>query len=263
MAVNLINTLLASPNPDMDKPILLYENKGHSIYWLGIAEDNAFRINTYLIKDDDQCFIVDPGSRSYFESIKQNIKELGFLDMIEGLILCHQDPDVAAAMFDWLTLMPNLKVITSARTNILIPHYGITEYDFYDTGSENNSQFVFNSGRKLKFIEAPFLHFPGAIAPYDVTAEVLFSGDIWAGIDVDYQFIVTNFQEHKFKLDLFHIDYMASNLATRSFAEKLVDISINLILPQHGAIIPKQFVDEAITYLKELKCGLDLIYPGN
>jgi flavorubredoxin len=263
MSVNIIDSLLLHPNPDMDKPILLFEQEDHRIYWLGVAEDNAFRINVYIIEDGEQCFLVDPGSRSYFESIKQHTKDLGLFHKIEGLILCHQDPDVAASMFDWLQIKPDLKIITSARTNILIPHYGVSEYDYYDTGIANNNQFVFKSGRKIKFVEAPFLHFPGAIAPYDEFAKVIFSGDVWAGIDFEYQFIINDFQEHKLKLDLFHIDYMASNIATKSFAEKLVNIPIDLILPQHGAIIPGKFVNDALDYLIELKCGLDVVYPDN
>jgi len=262
MSDSKIESILHNANLDMDKPILLYEKENHSIYWLGVAEDTAFRINSYLINDGDQSVIVDPGSRSYFESIKNHIKNLGYYDNLEAMICCHQDPDVAASMFDWLQIKPELKVIASARTNVLLPHYGASEYEFYDTGIANNHEFIFKSGRKLNFVEAPFLHFPGAISTFDESSNTLLSGDIWAAIDIDYQFVITDFDEHRLKLDLFHIDYMASNLASRSFAEKVEELEIDLILPQHGSIIPKKFVKDAIDYLKNLRCGLDIIYPG-
>lgn len=263
MSVSIIDSILQNPNLDMENPVLLFEKEGHSIYWLGVAEDTAFRINSYLINDGDQSVIVDPGSRSYFDSIKNHIITLGFYDNLEAMICCHQDPDVAASMFDWLQIKPDLKVITSSRTNVLLPHYGATDYEFYDTGIANNHEFIFKSGRKLNFIEAPFLHFPGAISTFDEFSNTLFSGDIWAAIDTDYQFIINDFEAHRLKLDLFHIDYMASNLASRSFAEKLEDFKIDVILPQHGSIIPDKFIEDAIEYLKDLKCGLDIIYPGN
>lgn len=262
MEYSKTESVLQTENLDMGKPILLFEREDQSIYWLGINEDNAFRINIYLINDGNQSIIIDPGSRSYFEKIKENIIDLGFYDNLEAMILCHQDPDVAASMYDWLLEKPDLTVIASSRTNILLPHYGISNYNYYDTGLANNHRFVFNSGRELKFIDAPFLHFPGAITTFNEFANTLFSGDIWAAIDVDYQFIIADFEEHRMKLDLFHIDYMASNLATRSFADKLSDLKIDTILPQHGSVIPKKFITNAITYLKELKCGLDIIYPG-
>lgn len=261
MSVFFINQNKQTLIDDIDEAILLYESGNRYIYWLGIEEENAFRTNTYLIVDNEEAIVVDPGNRSYFKSVVEKIKDLGYLENVKALILCHQDPDVAASLYDWLELNPDLTIITSARTNVLLPHYGKSYYDFYDSGATNDFNYIFESRNKLKFIEAPFLHFPGAITTYDEESGVLFSGDIWAAIDMDYSFVVNDFELHKLKLDLFHIDYMASNKACSKFAEKLTPYQINTIFPQHGAIIPSEFVNQAIDYLKQLKCGLDIIYP--
>jgi len=261
MSKNYIESLASSSVELSGKPVLLYQEDNYKIYWMGVPEENAFRTNVYLIVSGNECVIVDPGSRPYFSELKKNIEELGLLDNLVGMILCHQDPDVAASMYDWLSFNPKLKVISSARTNVLLPHYGIADYEFYDIGESNSFKFKFSSGKELQFVDAPFLHFPGAFATYDPTSKLLFSGDIWAAIDIDYQFIVSDFEDHTLKLDLFHIDYMASNVASSNFAKKLADYEIETIVPQHGAIIPIQFVDDAIEYLKDLQCGLDVIYP--
>ncbi len=261
MSENFIPNLASTSVELSGSPVLLYQENDYRVYWMGVPEENAFRTNVYLIVSGDECIIVDPGSRPYFENLKKSIEKLGLLDNLIGMILCHQDPDVAASMYDWLKFKPELKVISSARTNVLLPHYGIADYNFYDIGESNNFKFKFASGKELQFIDAPFLHFPGAFATYDPSSKFLFSGDVWAAIDIDYQFIVPDFDEHSLKLDLFHIDYMASNIASRNFANKLSNYNIEAIVPQHGAIIPSQFITEAIEYLKELQCGLDVIYP--
>ena len=80
-------------------------------------------------------------------------------------------------MIDWLDANPEITIISSARTNVLLPHYGREDYKFYDIVEE--PIYRFKSGRELKFIEAPFLHFPGAFTTYDVTSSFLFSGDIY------------------------------------------------------------------------------------
>ena len=262
MSENYIKKLSANTVNLSGEPILLFEDIAFKIYWMGVPEENAFRTNVYLIVSGDECIIVDPGNRPYFPVLKKNIEKLGLLDNIVGMILCHQDPDVAASMYDWLKFNPKIQVITSARTNVLLPHYGIVEYDFYDIGASNDFKYTFKSGKKLQFIEAPFLHFPGAFATYEPTSKFLFSGDVWAAIDIDYQFIVSDFDDHSLKLDLFHIDYMASNIASSNFARKLKKYNIDTIVPQHGAIIPLEFVNDAIEYLMELQCGLDVIYPS-
>ncbi len=242
---------------DGNEPVLLFQEDLHKIYWVGISNETAFRCNVYLIIDGDEAIVVDPGSRSFFAQVQSNIEKLIPLTNIIGLILCHQDPDVAASMVDWLAFNSEIKIISSNRTNVLLPHYGVEEYDFFDIGESN---FTFKSGRELQFIEAPFLHFPGAFTTLDLTSNFLFSGDIWAALDIDWKLIVDDFDEHCMNMDLFHLSYMASNIATRGFANKLDGLEIDAILPQHGSILDKDNVEDAKEYLKNLQCGTDIIY---
>jgi len=54
---------------------------------------------------------------------------------------------------------------------------------------------------------------------------------------------------------------MASRKAARGFVNQIKDLEIDAILPQHGSIIPAEFVLMALNYLTHLNCGLDIIYP--
>lgn len=242
---------------DGNEPVLLFQEDLHKIYWVGISNITAFRCNVYLIIDGDEAIVIDPGSRSFFLQVQSNIEKLIPLSNVTGLILCHQDPDVAASMVDWLTFNPKIQIISSNRTNVLLPHYGIEEYNFFDIGESN---FTFKSGKELKFIEAPFLHFPGAFTTLDLNSNFLFSGDIWAALDIDWKLIVDDFEEHSMNMDLFHLSYMASNIAARGFTNKLNGLQIDAILPQHGSILDRDNVEDAINYLKNLRCGTDIIY---
>ena len=254
---NLIDTYKTTFIDDKDYA-LLYDDEKHKIYWIGIQEDSAFRCNVYLIEDDGEFLIVDPGSKLYHEDLKNNIRKITDIENIKGLILCHQDPDVASSITNWIEINPDIKIITSSRTNVLLPYYRCKDYNFYDISE--NQQYKFQSGNVLKFIEAPFLHFPGAFTTLDLKAKMLFSGDVFAAIDVDWNLVVNDFEEHINNMNLFHIDYMASNIAARGFARKIEKEIIEAILPQHGSIIGQENISNAIKYLKNLKCGLDIIY---
>lgn len=236
----------------------LYKDDGHEIYWLGIDDETAFRCNVYLIRDNDEFIVIDPGSRSFYEQVKQRVAQITDPSNVTALILCHQDPDVAASMIDWIDANPEITIISSTRTNVLLPHYGRDNYNFYDIAE--HGKYTFKSGRTLQFIEAPFLHFPGAFTTYDTTSAMLFSGDIWAALDIEWNLLVEDFDEHQMNMDLFHIDYMASNIAARGYVRRLDGINIEAILPQHGSIIPQQFVGDALEYLNTLQCGLDIVY---
>jgi len=185
---------------DTNAPVLLYQSQQHKIYWMGIEEETVFRCNIYLIQDEDEYIIVDPGSQLYHQELKKRIATIVPPEKINGLILCHQDPDVAASMVNWIDINNDITIYTSARTNVLLPYYGRSEYNFFDISTEG--QYTFKSGRVLKFIEAPFLHFPGAFTTLDLSAKMLFSGDIWAALDMDWNLVVTDFQLHTQNMDL-------------------------------------------------------------
>lgn len=254
LITNNVNTTV-----DTKCPVLLYQSQNHKIYWMGIEEETAFRCNIYLIEDEDEFIIVDPGSRLYHKELKKRIATIVDPEKITGLILCHQDPDVASSMIDWIKINSDITIITSPRTNVLLPYYGCSDYNFYDITKDY--KYIFKSKREFKFIEAPFLHFSGAFTTLDMTSNMLFSGDIWAALDIEWNLVVTNFEVHEQNMNLFHIDYMASNIAARGFVTNIEKEQINAILPQHGSIINTDNVKNALEYLRNLQCGLDIIYP--
>jgi flavorubredoxin len=249
---------LSSANMDMGLPTTLYAANGHRIFWLGNADETAFRCNTYLIVDQHEAILIDPGSKQYFSQVKQRVAQIVPPEKVSGMVLCHQDPDVAASMTDWLDINPSMRVFTTPRTQVLLPNYGCSGYLYYDVTEK--PRYLLPSGASLKFIEAPFLHFPGAFVTYHTQARYLFSGDIWAALDLDWTLTVNSFEEHIQKMDLFHLDYMASNLAARGFVRRIENLAIDAILPQHGSILGPQHVADALNYLRNLRCGTDIIY---
>lgn len=244
----------------LDQPTVLYQEGDHTIYWLGFSEPSAFRCNCYLLRDGDFSILFDPGSRQHFPQIHARVAQIMPPEALTGMLICHQDPDVAASMVNWLELKPSLTVFTTPRTQVLLPYYGISNYDYYDV--EEKPEYKLPSGERLRFIPAPFLHFAGAVTTFDQASGALFSGDIWGAIDTDWRLLVDDFETHVAKMSLFHTEYMASNLATRGFVHQLAGLALEAILPQHGSVIGPQYVAQAVEYLRELRCGTDIIYAG-
>lgn len=141
---------LSTPSLDNESTYLLYQEGSHAIYWLGISNDSAFRCNVYLIKDGEQGLLVDPGGSASFLQIHTAVEAIMPTEQLDGMILCHQDPDVSASMVDWLKINPQMKVISSPRTHVLLPHYGASDYRVFDV--EKHPVYCFRSGRQLRFI---------------------------------------------------------------------------------------------------------------
>ena len=244
---------------DMKHPTLLFEHQGHAVYWLGIPEHTAFRCNTYLIVDNGEAILVDPGGNLHFEIIRERVGQIVAPERVRALILSHSDPDVAASYPLWVDLNPSVKVIASVRTHRILHHFGERAYDFY--GVEEYPTYHFHSGKELTFFSAPFLHAPGSVVTWDPSSSFLFSGDILAAVDIEWKLVVPDFEKHILKLNLFHLDNMASGKAIKGFLRHIDSLDIKAILPHHGSIISFPQVEEALTYLQTLRCGTDLMYP--
>ena len=238
--------------------VLLIDKGNHQVYWVGTTAAKAFRSNIYLIKDMNEGIIIDCGSRDEFVETVSRIKQVMPLSHITKIFANHQDPDVTSAMVDWLDLNPNIEIITSPNTNMLIQHYMSDDktYRYYNT--ENNPSMTLGSGAVLDFVPSPFMHAPGAVSVYNRYTKTLFSGDVWAAISLEWKLILEDeFSEHQEHMDLFHKSYIASNKAARNFLINFKEREVESIMPQHGSIIIEDNVPKAFKYIQNLKCGID------
>jgi len=242
-----------------DQVVLLYRQGEHEVYWIGTRQETVFRCNSYLLRDGAEQILVDPGGRTEFAQTLHRVSQICPPEQISGMVISHQDPDVAASMGEWLARKPGMRVFTHPRVHILLSHYGVADYELFPV--ERDGRFELPSGAFIQFVDAPFLHSPGAITTYDSGSRYLFSSDIWAAITPEWRLLVEDFTRHRTKLDLFHAEYMASNIAARGFVERIESLKIDAILPQHGEIIPGEMVPQALDYLRQLRCGTDLLYP--
>lgn len=261
--MNHIPSLSGAP-VDFSKPVLLWEGT-HTVWWVGSREDSPFRCNAYLIVDGDMRVLFDPGSTSHhFEQVKERVSQIVPPESITHIVVHHQDPDLCDSLPSWFALCPSAILITTPRTRVLLPYYGLPpDINWLDVSPLDNTCLELPSGKVLAFLTSPFLHFPEAMVTFDEESGFLFSSDIGAAVEEDWVLVVSNWEWHWKTMVPFHIFYMASNRALRGFIEKVEPFPITSILPQHGSIIPPSMVKKALNALKELPCGIDLHYPAS
>lgn len=107
--------------------------------------------------------------------------------------------------------------------------------------------------RTLKFIFMPYMHSPGEIMTYDPKTRILFSGDIFGGLSMDWNLYANEY--YMDAMEAFMENYMPSTEIVNENLKRIEGLEIDMICPQHGSIIPKERVGEAVTILKELECG--------
>ena len=108
------------------------------------------------------------------------------------------------------------------------------------------------SGRVLRFVPTPYLHFPGSIATYDADSRTLFSSDLFGAFSFEWTLYAED--DYMERMKTFHEHYMPSNDILRPVMELLLQMDIALIAPQHGSVITHN-VTEYIKALRDLECG--------
>lgn len=241
---------------DRTKPVEIADH----IYWVGAKiQESGLHCNPYLVVAGDEAALIDPGSPLDFHYVIENVKSIVPLSAIKYVILQHQDPDLCASTPLFENAGVNGFVCTHWRTAQLVKYYGIRS-PFREV-NQHSSTLEFQNGRILQFIPTPYLHFPGAITTFDPATGTLFSSDLFGAYTHHHgslyadELVAANGKDRYMEaMKTFHEHYMPSNDVLRPVMEKLAQMDIRLIAPQHGSIIRKN-VAAHIHELKILECG--------
>ena len=224
------------------------------IYWVGMyLKNDPFQCHPYFIKNGKESVLVDPGSMLEFDAVVEKISTIASLSDIKYIILHHQDPDLAASVPEMEKLIDrnDLQIITHSRMVPLVKHYMI-QSDYYEIDKHRHRLQC--GDLYLDFLTTPYCHSPGAFVTYEPNSKILFSGDIFGGIEESWEFFAgDNYFE---KAKQFHAEYMPSRDIFNYALSKIEALDINLIAPQHGSIIKKEKIAPLIKQMKALECGL-------
>ena len=226
------------------------------LYWIGWPDKDAgFSNNPYLLIDEEEVIVFDPGSRLdvHWGWVKKKIESIVPLNKITAVIVHHQDPDLCAAipLIEEAVGVNNFEIITTERNSFFIPYYGVrTEV----TTVEDGDIIKVGDDRELQFITSPYLHFPGAMVTYDRKEKVLFSSDIFGAFSVDWNLYANEYYVEAMKV--FAQPYFPDKRHVHNFLNKIEPLELEMICPQHGSIIPKERIKEIIDALRELEVGV-------
>ncbi len=244
------------------KPYTLYDDGKHSFIWLGLDEAEAEKgilTNQYLVVDHGEGLLIDPGGYFVFERILDNTSKYVDPGSVKALFFSHQDPDVVGSLNLLLDMFPEAVVYVSSLWVRFLPHLGVLDTSRLREIPDNGGEITIGRA-KLKIIPAHFLHSPGNFHLYDPVSKILFTGDLGAAVfpGDEWYLFVEDFEKHRKYMEAFHNRYLPCRKALDKWLEKIKDLDIQVIAPQHGAIMEKENATRFIEWLKTLdKIGID------
>lgn len=229
--------------------------------WVAIVRDPSRQdylidTNEYLVTHGGQGLLVDPGGLEIFPAVFSAVATEFDPSAISTVFASHQDPDVISSLALWLEFNPQLRCHISWLWASFIPHFGGNASTFAAIPDEGTT--ISLGGLPLQAVPAHFLHSSGNFHLYDRSAKVLFSGDVGAALlpPEHNDLFVKDFPSHIRHAEGFHRRWMGSNEAKRQWCERVSQLDIDFLCPQHGAIYQGKDVQRFIDWFDGLHVGV-------
>ena len=237
---------------------IIYENGNHK--WAAITRDPdkpgyIIDTNEFLIINENQAMLTDPGGIEIFASVISAISAEFDPGHIVQLFASHQDPDVVSSLALWLDFNPEMKCYISWLWATFIPHFGGNNETIISIPDEGMP--IMLGSLMLEAVPAHYLHSSGNFHLYDRKAKILFSGDVGAALlpENENGLFVKNFDQHIKHAEGFHRRWMGSNEAKLDWCGRADQLDIDMLCPQHGASYQGADVKRFINWFADLQIG--------
>lgn len=190
--------------------------------------------NAYLIKGEEKTALIDTVNPGFEEEFKDKINMVSKLEKLDYLIMNHAEPDHSSAILYIMDAAPNSVLVTTER--------GVKMASLYHELPENRIKVVGEGdsldlgGKILRFIEAPWLHWPETMFTYLPEDKVLFPCDFFGahtaqGIyDEDLEDLIPLAKRYYGEI------MMPFGKMGAKALEKIKNLEIEIIAPSHGPI---------------------------
>jgi flavorubredoxin len=225
------------------------------LYWIGANEhrlalfENVHPIprgvsyNSYLLLDE-KTVLFDTVDWAVCRQFLENLEGVLNGRTLDYMIINHMEPDHAASIEEVLLRYPEVTVISTEKSFLLMSQFGFQVEGRTEIVKEGDSRSF--GKHEIVFLEAPMVHWPEAMVSFDTKDGVLFSADAFGTFGaLDGHLFADEVNFDRDWLDDARRYY--TNIVgkygphVQSLLAKAKKVDIKMICPLHGPVIRKDF----------------------
>jgi flavorubredoxin len=225
------------------------EQLSDNVWWIGVLDpglrvfdiimraEQGTSYNSYLVKGTEKTAVIETVKSSFGDEYLAKIKTLIDPEKIDYIILNHMEPDHSGSIAALLKIAPRAKVVVSKTGEHFIKNILNYDPDLLKMGDGDELDL---GGKTLKFIAAPFLHWPDTMFTYLAEDQILFDCDflgahyadplLFGDLDPNSRF----YNDFKYYYD--HIMRPFKRYILQAL-DKLTNYPLKMVAPGHGPII--------------------------
>jgi len=214
------------------------------VHWVGVRDwdrrlfDSLIPLpagttyNSYLVSGRDKLVLIDTVNPGFEGELKAKLEQIGSWGKLDYVVMNHAEPDHAGGLPFVLEGNPRAKVLLTAKGAKMAKVLFALPDDRMTVVKDGDS--IDLGGKTLRFIEAPFLHWPETMFTYLEEDQVLFPCDFFgahhaAGVFADEVEDLLVYAKKYFGEIM-----MPFSKSGRQGLAKLEGLKIGMIAPSHG-----------------------------
>jgi flavorubredoxin len=216
------------------------------VYWVGARDWNrrvfdaliplpqGTTYNAYLVVGADKTALIDTVNPGFEEDLVGRIRQVASPESLDYVIMNHAEPDHAGSIPQVMELSKDARLVTTEKgAKMAQVQYGVPAERIITVKDGDTIEL---GGKTLRFVEAPWLHWPETMFTYLEENKVLFPCD-FLGFHSAYGFYDDEVEEFvPFAQRYFGEIMMPFRKMGQKAVEKIDGLDIALIAPSHGPI---------------------------
>ncbi len=216
-------------------------NPNLRVFDIVMTTDYGTTYNSYLVKGSEKTALIECTHLSYFDRYLDNIRAVCDPSEIDYLILNHTEPDHAGGVARLLEINPNLEVIASQAGSIYLK--GITNRTDFKLRVVKEGDSIDLGGKTLRFLSAPFLHWPDSMFTWVEEDRTVFTCDFLGAhycepFTFDYHITYPEAYEIAFK-GYYDAIFGPFPAYVRKGLERLKALDIEYACTSHGPVLTR------------------------
>ncbi|MFQ5710371.1 MAG: FprA family A-type flavoprotein [Candidatus Geothermarchaeales archaeon] len=216
------------------------------VYWVGVRDWNrrlfdaliplpkGTTYNAYLVVGESRKALVDTVNPGFEEELEEKIRRIVDPSDVDYVVMNHAEPDHAGAIPRLMSMNSKAMLVTNGRGAKMAQAFYKVPEERIEVISDQET--IDLGGKRLRFIEAPMLHWPETMFTYLQENKVLFPCDLFGShvagglYDGDVEDLIVHAQRY------FGEIMMPFRAMAERALEKIKGLEIDMIAPSHGPI---------------------------
>ena len=197
--------------------------------------------NSYIVRGSEKTALIETCHLTFFDKYVENIREVCDPSEIDYIILNHCEPDHSGSLARLIDLCPKAEIYVTKAGSLYLAN--ITNRKDFPIHTVSDGEELSLGDRTLRFIPAPFLHWPDSMFTYLPEEKVVFSCDFLGSHYCEINTLDTAIiypKKYESALAYYYAAIFGPFPAyVRKGLEKLASLDFNVAATSHGPVLTR------------------------